>query len=1608
MGKKYVVQIDGDISALQKKVSQANSTMRDLGKNKVAIDIDYDHGKIEDIRNLVQSISEYSPEIKVQLNYDLFEATYKQKTKELAERQNLLSLFNSEKSGNGGLSQYIDDLVAEIDDGLDSGVSKIDLQGKLERALDLSGSYTKLTGKYIDDMALDAIFDMQNRFPKLEDYAPKENLFDGLEDQLKKDQAIIEGITLQMEDLKAKGAVSGEDIIDATKTQEAADQIDNIQGKLEKISEPKTVTIFDGVSEQVYNIEEEAEKVEEILDELASKWSKVGFRSASDFLNSDGRITDSLFDQLKSGADGPSLGSGTYFSQNFSDIASWGDAQGDVRKLFAADLSGVQNMLRVSNDEFLLDLSDALQSMHALIAKDIFPHENYTNILEDTGVSNIDDLITNYSNIFQSLHISSGFVKDFVSRQSEWLKTVKSSNDEIPEELKNIESFYGKFLQEALGVSGVDTSNLGTVDSSEFGSVLYGRLAETIPHIDFGDNKELYQSFVQKVFDNILFEKAKNPDINLDELFKSYTGITSRAFESGDMSLMTESSGLSEEFISKSLASLQKAKELQKEAQSLSIDQLNEGLFKQNDSGIDEYIQRLERLYQLQNTISNMDVEAFHGASYEEAGKHIEKLNAEYEQTIAEIDKLRAADDGSPAIKEQIGLLENLAVAYEKAIDHSFPDDVSKEDFLRKYMSLSTDDLYGDERTYRYRRLQEASAEFNKSIQDEMLKIYDTGRLRDVKVPDMTPKTSALEEMPEILGRIKSAYKETAQAAEGFNDSIGGEGATSALETENEQLRSEVEDLRGQLRSAQDSAYRAWDSKWESDEERDQAQRDLQLTEQELAEKSRQLQETQEELGRLKSSQPQGDLDNRPEFSDGSEQSAESAEAAAQAHEHAAKAAQEQAAAESALGDTPEFEGDTSEISQKNADGIREETQANKELTDSYRERSNAQDDAETQSSESTGATQEIQEETEANNEAAESYRDKAKAQEEVNTATSQSDTHTQDIREETEANEAAAKSARELADAEQEAMKAQQNKSLADQQTTASDTAESTGFDNVAQSATAAAQAKERFASANEKAKSAAEATTSSLMEEARAFKEIAEMGKQATSAKNGFVKEPKSERKSSVTQKQKDNEGISWRATSIKREFAGLTKAVGSNESLTELYGEQIDDFQKRVAKISSKTTTSEFEDLAADIRKVAEEIKNVDVDDIVSGFDKLRSGKNVIKNLFDVDDSKDAINSAALDEFIGKLDNLKSRVESVKDVFGEDSDQYITASEALDKYSESLEQYYKLYMDRSIDSMRNKLDISDVAEGQQEKFDEARSAFKEMTQIAEGFSIDDIFDSEKISSFVANLKIATDSTKDLKSKFDGLASTAQVDKLFSKVSADIKSNNLSGDLLGDFTKLREELAGATEDSEAVRRGFANISKEDFSKLVGQWQALRKEMYQTGQDGKSFSTRIGEAMTTQSAAFIARYFSFQDYIRYARELISTVTTLDTSIKELQKLTGASDEVMAKSFQTASQSAQEYGSTIDAVLNSTSDWRRLGYSLSESEDLAKVTTMYQNIANGIDQSSASEYMVSILQGFQMDAQDSLKIVDAVNEVAQNYAIDQAGGCARAYSNVGM
>lgn len=225
-------------------------------------------------------------------------------------------------------------------------------------------------------------------------------------------------------------------------------------------------------------------------------------------------------------------------------------------------------------------------------------------------------------------------------------------------------------------------------------------------------------------------------------------------------------------------------------------------------------------------------------------------------------------------------------------------------------------------------------------------------------------------------------------------------------------------------------------------------------------------------------------------------------------------------------------------------------------------------------------------------------------------------------------------------------------------------------------------------------------------------------------------------------------------------------------------------------------------------------------------------------------------------------------------------------------------------------------------------------------------------------------------------------------------------------------DMTKFKSVYERATKLEDSI----ANKSK--YSWLIDSLNGIKASAAGCEGDVTDLSARLSNleveasrcgATTETLGQKLSRLFKehFQTAIAMAgvamikqglREVYNNVVDIDTSMTNLKKVTNETESAYSSFLSSASSQARELGASISDVIDSTAEWSRLGYTLDESQELAKWSTVLSNIGDGIDSASdAASYLVSILKGFRMEADEVEHVVNVLNSVGNNEPISESG-----------
>ena len=186
------------------------------------------------------------------------------------------------------------------------------------------------------------------------------------------------------------------------------------------------------------------------------------------------------------------------------------------------------------------------------------------------------------------------------------------------------------------------------------------------------------------------------------------------------------------------------------------------------------------------------------------------------------------------------------------------------------------------------------------------------------------------------------------------------------------------------------------------------------------------------------------------------------------------------------------------------------------------------------------------------------------------------------------------------------------------------------------------------------------------------------------------------------------------------------------------------------------------------------------------------------------------------------------------------------------------------------------------------------------------------------------------------------------------------------------------------------------ADLTDRELKDLSADMAVFRKEAQAAGLAGESTFGKFANSFKVMSS-YITANMVFNFVKRQLHEMVQEVTAVDTAMVELHKVTKATDEQFEAFARSAGQTGRELGASVSDVINATATFARLGESLPDAEELGKVATLYKNVGDGIDITTASEDIISTMRAFKIEASDAITIVDKLNEVGNSFAISSGG-----------
>jgi len=171
-------------------------------------------------------------------------------------------------------------------------------------------------------------------------------------------------------------------------------------------------------------------------------------------------------------------------------------------------------------------------------------------------------------------------------------------------------------------------------------------------------------------------------------------------------------------------------------------------------------------------------------------------------------------------------------------------------------------------------------------------------------------------------------------------------------------------------------------------------------------------------------------------------------------------------------------------------------------------------------------------------------------------------------------------------------------------------------------------------------------------------------------------------------------------------------------------------------------------------------------------------------------------------------------------------------------------------------------------------------------------------------------------------------------------------------------------------------------------FQRLQGDIKMAGLESETLGQSiTRIFKQKFGYGVIA-SAALVAR--------RSLQQVYQDVVEIDAKLTELQIVSGESGETMVRYMDKAAASAKRVSAAITDIIDATTVYRRLGFSMSDSLDFAELTTMYSKVG-GVEIGEAESNITAIIKAFNLENADKLReAMDKIVRIGNNFAISSA------------
>ena len=210
----------------------------------------------------------------------------------------------------------------------------------------------------------------------------------------------------------------------------------------------------------------------------------------------------------------------------------------------------------------------------------------------------------------------------------------------------------------------------------------------------------------------------------------------------------------------------------------------------------------------------------------------------------------------------------------------------------------------------------------------------------------------------------------------------------------------------------------------------------------------------------------------------------------------------------------------------------------------------------------------------------------------------------------------------------------------------------------------------------------------------------------------------------------------------------------------------------------------------------------------------------------------------------------------------------------------------------------------------------------------------------------------------------------------------------------LLSNNTKVTKEVKNEWQSYVNRLSSGSDIAEKEINDINSRLNVTESNMRSMGKLGFSWTDKLKQAWVKFGGKGFATKTMTTLY-NQIRRIPQEVYEIDTAMTNLYKVTDETSSKYDQFLDSASNSAHELGCSISSLVEQTTNWAKLGFSLDEAEQLAKISSIYANVGE-IDNDTAISDMVTAIKAFNIEASDAITIVDKLNKLGNEHATSAA------------